>query len=105
MKTLKYYIVPALILLALFLADRCSAAEAQPVESCFGPALSAGKCHETAVQLRAAIRADGLLCDEVVVYALWVGHETRMNVACYIRGATDQGDYVSINGNAFTEIN
>jgi hypothetical protein len=26
-KTLKYYIVPALILLALFLTDRCSAAE------------------------------------------------------------------------------
>jgi len=29
-KTLKYYIVPALILAALFLADRCNAAEPLP---------------------------------------------------------------------------
>jgi hypothetical protein len=39
-KTLRYYIVPAFILAALFLADRCSAAEPLPeyapiTESCY----------------------------------------------------------------------
>ena len=40
MKTLKYYIVPALIFAAVILADRCSAADALPeyapiTESCY----------------------------------------------------------------------